>query len=292
MTPRPTPTLITSLFLAAVLGAGPALAQDEADGVAMDAEDESAADESAADEESDARVVEETAPSVVEPVEVVSTRQEPGVTYLFVGARYRSLVVPKFMINLFADGGRSVLVHSAGPELGIRKDGFETIVTASYASYRMKDTPFKAKSDPPDAWEIAESKAKMLYLMADFLWSQDLSATVAINFGLGAGFGIVFGEINHDQAYPAGGDASDQDSFERCPRIGAHPWCGSDHSERYDYYVEPSWANGGSKPNLFPWLALPQFGVRVQPDPKVVMRFDTGFSTSGFFFGIAADYGL
>jgi hypothetical protein len=54
---------------------------------------------------------------------------------------------------------------------------------------------------------------------------------------------------------------------------------------------EPSWANGGSKPVIFPWLTL-QSGLRYKMHRNFVARFDLGFGTSGFFFGVGADYGL
>src|SRR5690606_41865676 len=40
------------------------------------------------------------------PVEV------SGQTYLFVGARYRFILVPQFIMGMFADGGTTVGVHS------------------------------------------------------------------------------------------------------------------------------------------------------------------------------------
>jgi len=56
-------------------------------------------------------------------------------------------------------------------------------------------------------------------------------------------------------------------------------------------YNEPSWADGGSKPILFPWLVV-QTGLRYKPHRNFVGRLDLGFGTSGFFFGLGADYGL
>ena len=35
--------------------------------------------------------------------------------------RYRGIIVPKFMMNLFGDGGATVYVHAFGPEFAIRK---------------------------------------------------------------------------------------------------------------------------------------------------------------------------
>jgi len=57
-------------------------------------------------------------------------------------------------------------------------------------------------------------------------------------------------------------------------------------------YSEPSWAKGGSLPMIFPWIALPQFGFRYKPIKQFQTKFDFGFSTSGFFFGLSASYGI
>ena len=218
--------------------------------------------------------------------------EQPGETYYFVGARYRAIVVPAFMINLFGEGGKTVVVHSAGPEFGIRKDGFETNLSMWFASYHMDDTAFKAKDDPPEAYEIVQSKIKVLYLTSDFLWSSDISPEFAINYGLGAGFGFVFGKLYRTQAWPAQGANADPDTFEKCdgPNNPPNTWCGNDN-DHYDGYTEPSWANGGSKPVIFPWLAL-QTGVRIKPHRNFAGRIDLGFGTSGFFFGLGGDYGL
>ena len=223
----------------------------------------------------------------------------PGKTYRFIGARYRAILVPKFMMNLFGDGGRTVLVHSGGPEFAIRKDGFEYNFGLWFANYAMEETPFKASSDGENAWEIVKSEIKVIYLTADFLWSQEFSPEFALNYGGGAGFGVVFGDLFRNQSVPPGANpqAGDPYKYEKCegPTVDQNPdpnngYCGDDN-EHYGDYTEPSWADGGSKPIIFPWLAL-QTGLRWKPARSFVLRFDTGFGTSGFFFGLGADYGL
>ncbi|HET9955693.1 MAG TPA: hypothetical protein VFQ61_14360, partial [Polyangiaceae bacterium] len=128
--------------------------------------------------------------------------EKRGETYYFVGARYRLVVVPAFMMHLFADGGTTVPVHSGGAEFGIRKDNFEYNLGLWLASYAMDPTKFKSKTDADDAWELVESKLKVLYLTADFMWSQPVAKEFAINYGMGAGLGIVFGDLLRTQAYP------------------------------------------------------------------------------------------
>lgn len=217
----------------------------------------------------------------------------PGKTYMFVGARYRAIIVPKFMINLFGAGGKTLLVHGFGPEFAIRKNAFEYNLSVWFASYSMGDTPFKAKDDGANAWEEVRSQIKSLFITSDFLWSQDFSPEFALNYGLGGGFGIIFGDLNRVQAMPGGpgADTNTGAGFVRCPGpILGNPYC-DDSNQHYGNYTEPSWTNGGSKPILFPWFVL-QTGFRYKPHRNFAMRFDAGFGTSGFFLGLGADYGL
>jgi hypothetical protein len=219
----------------------------------------------------------------------------PGKTYYGVGLRYRAIIVPTFMMNLFGSGGRTIVAHGIGPEFIIRKNAFEYELSAMFTSYAMDPTPFKAKSDGPDAWEVVQSKIKVLYLTADFNWSQDFSPEFALNYGFGAGVGLVWGPLYRTQAYkgPGGNDVTGE-GFRPCisrtdPNDPAN-YCGEDNSH-YGGYTEPNWANSGSKPLIFPWLAL-QTGVRYKPHRNFIARFDAGFGTSGFFLGLGADYGL
>ena len=228
-----------------------------------------------------------------------SAVEEPGRTYYFVGARYRGIIIPKFMMNFFGEGGRTVYVNGFGPEVGIRKDGFEYNLSIWYAPYSMVKTPFKASNDEIDAWEIVWSSVKVIYLTSDFLWSHEFSPEFALNYGLGAGIGFVFGDLHRNQAYPpyAGADPYRWSTCRgpRDPAIVAtnnNFYCDAipDHNH-YGDYTEPSWANGGSKPIIFPWLAL-QTGLRFKPHRNFVARLDLGLGTSGFFFGLGLDYGI
>jgi len=217
----------------------------------------------------------------------------PGQTYRFVGLRYRGVIIPKFMMNLFGEGGRTVYVHGLGPEFAIRKDAFEYVFSLWWAGYNMKDTPFKSSSDPATGWEVVKADLDVIYLTADFLWSQEIGPQFSVNYGMGAGFGLVFGDLYRTQSYPPSGNANqDPYDWEKCIGEGnpAGGFCGSDN-KHYGGYTEPSWANGGSKPVIFPWLVL-QTGLRYKPSKKFVGRLDAGFGTSGFFIGLGGDYGL
>jgi hypothetical protein len=222
----------------------------------------------------------------------------PGKTYMFVGARYRAIIVPKFMINLFGDGGKTVLVHGFGPEFAIRKNAFEYNLSLWYAGYGMDPTAFKGKDDGEQAWELVESKLKSIFITSDFMWSQDFSPEFALNYGLAGGFGIIFGDLYRTEARPGSNsaDGNTGEGFVKCSSdhdpqdvLKGGDFCG-DNGEHYGY-PEKSWTSGGSKPILFPWFVL-QTGLRYKPHRNFAMRFDAGFGTSGFFLGLGADYGL
>lgn len=224
--------------------------------------------------------------------EANSPEEKKNNTYYFVGARYRGLLIPSFMMSAFADGGTSVYSNGIGPEFTVRKDNFEYVLSVWYADYSMGWTRFKAKNDPTTSWEFVRSKMAALYLTSDFNWTSQISPVFGLNFGLGAGVGFFWGDLTRTEAYrkPGGG-------WDRCDGAGrpgsSDTWDGINYcanDEQYKYN-EPNWANGGSKPIVFPWLAL-QTGVRIKPHRNVMMRVDLGWAIIGPFFGISGNYGI
>ncbi len=214
----------------------------------------------------------------------------PNQTYYFVGARYRGIIVPKFMMNLFGDGGTTVYVNSFGPEFAVRKNNMEYNFSAWWADYSMSPTPFKASSDPDQSFEIVESKLNVLYLTSDFVWTHPLSPVVGLNLGMGAGFGFVWGDLLRTQAYRDANHKLQPCAGPNDPAALDPTYCTSEN-DHYAGYTEKSWADGGSKPIVFPWLAV-QTGLRIKPHRNFAMRLDAGFGVTGFFFGAGADYGI
>jgi hypothetical protein len=270
--------------------------EEKSEETSTEGEGEKAEDEKA---EGDGRPVEpEEQRTNTSPVE------HKGETYRFVGLRYRALLIPTFIMEMFGQGGETIVVHNFGPEFTIRKDDFEYSFALTYAPYSMGDGPtsenqvaFKAPDDPEIAWEVVTSEIKIVYLTADFLWSQPISKQVSFIYGGGAGIGIVFGDLYRTQAYlgPDGkylpcdgppGMGTPANQVEYCA-----PEPDDEPTQHYPGYKEPSWADGGSKPIIFPWIAI-QAGIRWKPHRNFVTRFEAGVGLGQFFLGVGADYGL
>jgi len=221
--------------------------------------------------------------------------ETPGKTYYFVGLRYINTVLPKFMLNLFVDGGpKTVDIHTFGVEGGMRKDGFDIIGAITYSSYAMDPFPFKGKSEADTAYEIVTSNLKLINFTVDFLWSAGDNPRYQFQYGVTTGLALVLGDLARVQAKPPNGSSpSDPYGYVPCDpsEQGKSAYCDNSNNH-YGSYTEPSWFNGGSKPNLYAVFG-PQIGFRWKPVKQFVARITAGFNIfTGFFFGIAGNYGI
>ncbi|RLB54998.1 MAG: hypothetical protein DRI90_19785 [Deltaproteobacteria bacterium] len=221
-------------------------------------------------------------------------------SYYFIGLRFRNFIVPEFMLDIFADGGATVNAFTFGPEFTYRKNGLEMVPAISYGDYSMDPFLFKGKDENDFAYERVSSDMKLLYVTLDILFEVWVEEQSRFAFLIGGGVGLagVFGNLYRNQIYPDdpnNPDFEDQSKWENCtgatdPAGGAY--CDNDN-EHFGDYDEPSWANGGSKPFIFPYIAIPQLSFRFKPIKQFQARFDTGFAIStGFFLGLSAAYGL
>jgi hypothetical protein len=234
-------------------------------------------------------------------------REKPGKTYYFIGARWRQNYLPAFMLHLFVSGGpKKVWVPSFGLEGTMRRDGFDTTVYLTYADWGMDPFAFKGKDEAPNAWEVVESKLKLINAGVDLLWGSDINPSFTFQYGITAGISAVLGDLRRVQGYvPAGQDAENPDNVKPCEGVGNPPspgtnYCGNENNHypsggaanRDSWYTEPSWFNGGKKPNIYASFG-PQIGIRFKPVKEFAARLQVGWDLFiGPFFGLNGSYGL
>jgi hypothetical protein len=238
--------------------------------------------------------------------DITDVEEAPGKTYMFVGLRYRGNIVPKFMLNMFVDEGKTIYSNSIGLELDLRKDGFSLIPAIQYTEYTTGDILFKQKNtkDIPGNYSLVNSSMKAVYATADLLWSTKISKNFDFEYGAGFGIGVVFGDLINNWVFQDDPNgllgAANGHRYSPCQTV-TNPGNGNgcnktDHQnsdvDKVGNYVEKSWFDGGSKPVIFPWIGFPQIGLRYKPIKQLVMRLHTGFSLTGFWFGINGEYGL
>jgi hypothetical protein len=246
--------------------------------------------------------------AAAEAVDPNDPSEDPGKTYRFIGLRYRDAVIPTFMLHLFAAGGRTVNVPMVGPEFISRRDHLEYGLAVMYADYSMGQTIFRSKTNPPTSNELVASTLKQIFVTLDIQYEIPLekkgekTGRVALLIGGGVGLGGIFGDLYRSQAYPLKSGPADDNVPSQWGVCHAYAkgggYCGTDNghfspgNDITKGYAEPSWAHGGSKPLLFPWLALPQVSLRFKPIKQFQSKVDLGFSTTGFYFGFSGSYGL
>jgi len=226
-----------------------------------------------------------------------NTTEDPTKTYRYVGGRYRHVIVPQFVLNLFADGGALSHVPIGGLEFGMRREHVEYIFSLSYADYSTGDLMFKGKGEPDTAIEKVNSDLGVIFGKVEILYEVPLDKKSRFAFLIGGGVGIggVVGELYRAQAYPrdpAGASPTDPSQWRTCTGSGVpdSTYCVNDN-DHFGKYAEPSWIGGGSKPLVFPWIALPQIGFRFKPLKFLQARIDGGLAlSSGFYFGGSIDY--
>jgi hypothetical protein len=234
--------------------------------------------------------------------DIYDVTEKPGKAYMFVGLDYRGNVIPAFELNLFVDGGQTIYTNYLGGSFEWRKDGFSLIPGVAYHELGTQDIIFKQKSTPdiPGNYSLVNSGMKLMYAKIDILWSTPMNKNFEFEYGLGVGLGAVFGDLENSwvREVPSGGMELNGHRFIRCNAVDVKgTGCNAaDHQNsteiKVNGYKEKTWFDGGSKPVLFPWLSVPQIGIRFKPIKNFVARLGIGWALTGFWFGIGGQYGL
>lgn len=210
----------------------------------------------------------------------------------FLGANYRGYIVPSFLTNIFGEGGRTFVVPGAGISYTRVTGALEVTFSADYASFHMGPTPFKPFDTPDTEYEIVESDLASLHATVELRWSKPLDAQQRIRLRIGGGVGIgvmPFGNLYRTQAYPASLVPGDPYTYLPCQAPndppGSFRYCNQldKDADRYPGYTEPSMFNGGVRPILYPWVALPIVGLSFRPTARVAIDVDIAPSIAGLF---------
>jgi hypothetical protein len=284
--------------LCALVLATPMLAQAQDEGGAAATADEQAPAEGTGDPAlSDEQALQAEGHETAVVRDSTDPFEDPHEGYYFIGLMYREIVVPKFMQGLFVDGGTTVANPGFGAQFEYRKDAFSIIGSLWWQDFAFNG-PFREAGDAVTNTEMIDSSWSMVAGSASFLWSTAFNDMFAIEYGVDVGLGVVLGNGVRTEAYSTDGDRT----FHPCTRaLDPDPaYCGAPTSGTTDldgqngehYGVTArKWSDGGSVPNVIPWLGLPHIGLRIKPIHQLQIRIDGGFF-AGFWFGGSLSYGI
>ena len=215
--------------------------------------------------------------------------------YWFLGAFYRHIIVPTFMQQLFVEGGATASNPAFGLEATHRKGNFDITMALWWASFAF-EAPYRGSGDPDTDMEIVDGNPSVIFASASFMWSTPFNDMFALEYGLDVGLGVVLGHVTRTEAYPTPGAGIE--GYTRCNGVGNPDpsYCDGPSvrdGETGGHYgvTARKWTDGGSVPNIVPWLGIPHIALRFKPVHQFMMRLDVGFGL-GFWFGVAANYGF
>lgn len=216
-----------------------------------------------------------------------------------IGGRTRLVIVPKFAVNWFGEGGKTFLVPGGALSFSRKSPSLELRFSLAYASYAISDTPYLPKGGSLTDYEIISSDLMSLGATAEAFWTLPLNKSRSLRFLMGGGIGIGWffgGDLYRSQAYekerPGGGTA-----WARCigpdEPAGTYEYCNAFDidKDRYGNYAEPTWFDGGARPVIYPWVALPVVGLAWQLGP-MSLQLEGALTISGFETALGLDWEL
>ncbi len=234
------------------------------------------------------------------PSAAKASGKRSGANRPWIGARFRTYLIPQQVMNLVGDGGRTVLVPGGSLVYTLGVSDPQIHLTLGYANYHLGGMPFKPHGTPDTDYEIIESTLEAAYATVEVTWMHPLDdeGDWQFNYGFGIGVGWMFrGELYRTQAYPPGLVPGDPNTYLKCDGPdrppGSWAYCNSlDFDANHYNYAEPSWAQGGKRPLIYPWLALPLLGVSARVGKDMMIDFEAAVTDSGFLLGAGARAGL
>lgn len=217
----------------------------------------------------------------------IGLAEDPKTAYLGVGARFRWIMMPRWLIKSFgvdiqSKPDKHMLVSNVGggPEFTFRKKGLDITAALWFAGLGWKDgVSFKESGADGNSWEYVESDLKTILVTVDFIWSTSFTDWFAITYGAGLGIGIPIGDITRTEASSASG------GYEPCDGPGNDPpgqWCQppSDDEQYNKVYDLPT--------GIVPWINF-LVGMRFKVNRHVALYVDGGFGL-GFLAGLRGVY--
>ncbi|HEY6877423.1 MAG TPA: hypothetical protein VI299_05360 [Polyangiales bacterium] len=258
--------------------------------------------------------------------ETTDPYEDPAKRYLFVGARWAFTSLPPALLKAYTvkTGPTVSTTKSFAAELAYRRRGFQVTAAASFMQLKARG-PFQLKSDPIEDTEWLQANFKFLNVTAAVTWSTSFADWFALEYGLEAGVGFLFGDMIRSEAY-----RRSNGTWGRCPtwasqtinqndKLHFNPdfpnptpeqrqYCqipdgpagqpppptnkADEDGEQYGVKATRGLFNGGV-PRMIPILA-PRLSLRFKPIHQLVVRLDVPLPILpfGIMGGVAVQYGF
>jgi|GEM_PF-2811650 len=248
----------------------------------------------------------------VAPVETADDGISPGeradTDYFFLGAFFRTLIIPDFIQGLFvAYEGNAAVNFGGGAYFGWRRNGFNVVAEVWYAGFGHQGF-YRGSGEPDQEYESVDSQLGVVFGSFLFGWTIPVTEWLGIDIGFGLGFGGMTGSLTRTEAYRGSGTGA---PLAECTGPGAPDsnYCEPDVERagpngrldgtrtmggtyQRDTGSNPFYFGDGGVPPMFFWLDLPRIGVTIRPIRQLQIQLNGGYNLYGFNAGASIGYGF
>lgn len=241
----------------------------------------------------------EPAPLPLPPVLTITSSQE---AVYGIGSHFQGVFLPKsFLEGTFFQVAHPLQLVSFGFEVVRRRKNFELIGSVDYGFYSFEDGNFveKNKKWREDTDYVQFDALNVLSFNAQFIWHHPFTNWFSIIYGVGVGFGVVFGDVWRISNFcPDADNKAEIEDYNIC------------HPQDYEVADRKNWVDNRNpqlentpdthgEPHVFRekgiWPVVPILDLIVGVNFKVHENFDlrvVGGSRDGLilFFGAAGQY--
>jgi hypothetical protein len=230
---------------------------------------------------------EETQPEIAAPEEEQGTGwEEPrDMRFWMVGARWRMLMVPRWLLDAFFDFPHEEMVdnviinHAAGLEFTTLENNFAITGAIWWAGFSSHGRFIANEAGETDDPEFIESDMQFLFFTADFAYNVMFTDWIGMNFGAGLGLAVkLHGEVWRHEAYPD--DAGDY----------GYSQCDARSEPDVDFCRDDDYNDGAEDAvwPVYPWMDL-IIGLRFKVFRHLEVNLEGRLSLA-FSFGARVNY--
>jgi hypothetical protein len=232
---------------------------------------------------------EETQPEIAAPEEEEGTGwEEPrDMRFWMVGARWRMLMVPRWLLDAFFDFPHEEMVdnviinQAAGLEFTTLENNFAITGALWWAGFSSHGAFIANESGETDDPEFIESDMQFLFFTADFAYNVMFTNWIGMNFGAGLGLAVkLHGEVWRHEAYP---DDDEHWGYSRCDGVNDPNvnFCEGGDDSHYDDAEDAIWP-------VYPWMDI-IIGLRFKVFRHLEINLEGRLSLA-FSFGARVNY--
>lgn len=249
----------------------------------------------------------------VAPVEGADDGISPGeradTDYFFLGAFFRTLIIPDFIQGLFvAYEGDAAVNFGGGAYFGWRRNGFNVVAEVWYAGFGHQGFYHGSGADDSE-YESIDSQLGVVFGSFLFGWTIPVTEWLGIDIGFGLGIGGMTGSLTRTEAYrdrsmtgsplaectgPGAPDSAYCETPVEMPgsngRLDNTRQMGGTYQRTTG--SNPFYFGDGGVPPMFFWLDLPRIGVTIRPIRQLQIQINGGYNLYGFNAGASLGYGF